>query len=47
MDHPYLAYEGTSNWSILNQAIEELVANSDLVEQTNRAYIIGSLQGAR
>jgi hypothetical protein len=43
MIHPYVAYESTSNWKALNEAIDELVANSDLIEKTNRAYIVGFL----
>jgi len=43
MTNPYIAYEGTENWTALNQAIDELVTNSDLVEQTDRAYIVGYL----
>jgi hypothetical protein len=41
--HPYAAFEGTPVWVTLNQAIEELVENNDLVEQTNRNYIVGFL----
>ena len=43
MPHPYSDYEGTKNWKLLDQAIDELVTNSDLIEQTNRAYIVGYL----
>jgi hypothetical protein len=43
MQHPYLDFEGTKNWKLLDQAIEELVLNSDLIERTNRAYIVGYL----
>jgi hypothetical protein len=37
MTHPYLNHEDTGTWKILNQAIDELVANKDLAEQTNQA----------
>jgi len=43
MDHPYVAYEGTRNLKVLDRAIDELITNSDLIEQTDRAYIVGFL----
>jgi len=43
MAHPYAAYEGTRNWKVLDHAIDELVTNSDLIERTDRAYIVGFL----
>ena len=39
--HPYVKYEGTAIWTSLETAISDLVANGDLVEQTNRKYIVG------
>ncbi|MGC2656764.1 MAG: RHS repeat-associated core domain-containing protein [Bryobacteraceae bacterium] len=41
--HPYVKYEGTAIWTSLETAISDLVANGDLVEQTNRKYIVGYL----
>jgi hypothetical protein len=43
MSHPYTAYEGTATWKLIDQAIGELVANRDLIEQTQHAYIVGYL----
>ena len=42
-EHPYVLYENTQNWKLLSGAIEDLVKNSALIEQTNRAYIVGYL----
>lgn len=42
-EHPYLLYENTQTWKLLSGAIEDLVKNSDLIERTNRAYIVGYL----
>lgn len=39
--HPYLKYEGTTMWTSVETALTDLVANGDLVEQTNRKYIVG------
>lgn len=39
--HPYVKYEGTSIWTSVENALMALVANGDLVEQTNRKYIVG------
>jgi hypothetical protein len=41
--HPYSAYEDTETWHRLDEGITALVENKDLIEQTNRAYIVGSL----
>jgi hypothetical protein len=39
--HPYLKYEGTTMWASVEQALAALVTNGDLVEKTNRKYIVG------
>jgi hypothetical protein len=39
--HSYLEYEGTMMWASVERALAELVTNGDLVEQTNRKYIVG------
>lgn len=39
--HPYVKYEGTVMWTSIESALADLVANGDLVEQTNRKYIVG------
>jgi hypothetical protein len=41
--HPYVKYEGSSLWAAVESAIRDLVANADIVEQTNRNYIVGYL----
>jgi hypothetical protein len=41
--HPYVEYEGSKEWRILDAEITELVRNNDLVEQTDRRYIVGAL----
>ena len=43
LKHPYVQFVDTDAWSILNAALDELVKNGDLVEQTNRDYIVGYL----
>jgi len=41
MAHPYVEYETSLLWKVVNKAIEDLVDNGDLVEQTAREYITG------
>jgi hypothetical protein len=41
--HPYLAYEGTAEWSAIDRAMQQLAANRDLVETTAHEYIVGYL----
>jgi hypothetical protein len=41
--HPYKQYQGTLLWNLVEKAIQDLVDNSDLVEQTSRAYIVGHI----
>ena len=43
LPHPYIEFEGTKEWAALDMAVTALVANSDVIEQTSRAYIVGSL----
>jgi len=40
-DYPYQQYEGTHNWKIVEHAINDLVENGDLIERTNRRYVVG------
>jgi hypothetical protein len=40
---PYEEFERVPAWAILEQAIASLVRNKDLVEQTDRRYIVGFL----
>jgi hypothetical protein len=39
--HPYQQYEGTALWQAVDHAIDDLVNNGDLIEQTRREYIVG------
>lgn len=41
MEHPYKEYENTSIWSVVEQAITELVENNDIEIQTPIEYVIG------
>jgi hypothetical protein len=43
MNHPYKKYVNSPAWSVLDQALTDLVANQDLEEITAREYIIGYL----
>ena len=41
--HPYSKFEHTNVWQVLEQAIQELVANNDIKELTPRTHIVGYL----
>ncbi len=41
MEHPYKEYENTPTWSVVEQAITELVENNDIELQTPIEYVIG------
>jgi hypothetical protein len=43
LKHPYVRFVETDTWTILNVALDELVENGDIVEQTKRDYIVGYL----
>jgi hypothetical protein len=38
---PYEAFEGSPAWIIVETAIRDLVENKDLIEQTDRRYVVG------
>jgi hypothetical protein len=40
--HPYVQFEGTKVWQIIDAELSALVKNGDVIEQTDRRYIIGS-----
>lgn len=42
-EHPYLKYEGSAMWTAIESGVIDLVNNGDLIERTNRKYIIGYL----
>jgi len=39
--HPYLGWQGTPLWRAVEKAVADLAQNQDLVEKTNREYIVG------
>jgi hypothetical protein len=41
--HPYSEFEGSREWTAINQAITNLVANRDIDKKTAREYIVGDL----
>ena len=41
MTHPYEALKGTDLWVLISRAIEDLVGNQDILENTPREYIVG------
>lgn len=41
--YPYVKYQSSKLWAVINKAIEELVNNKDIEEKTQRKYIIGYL----
>ena len=41
--HPYVQFEGTKAWQVIDAALTALVKNKDVIEQTDRRYIVGSL----
>lgn len=42
-EHPYIKYEKSKFWPIIEKALNELVENHDLEEKTARSYIVGYL----
>lgn len=38
---PYEKYRGTALWEAVNNAVEKLVENNDIMEETRRDYIVG------
>ena len=41
--HPYVEFEKSDLWRILEKAIQNLSNNNDIKEQTDRNYIVGYL----
>jgi 16S rRNA (cytidine1402-2'-O)-methyltransferase len=41
--HPYVAYQKTREWCVLEDALAELAANADIVEQTSTHLVVGRL----
>ena len=41
--HPYMECESHPYWKLIEKGISDLVKNQDLVEQEDRAYIVGYL----
>ena len=46
MAHPYVELEGTPLWTAVEAAINDLVVNHDLIEQTARTHIVGYISRA-
>jgi hypothetical protein len=40
---PYTKFESTIIWNVVNQAVDDLVDNTDIEEKTDRRYIVGYL----
>ncbi len=40
-NNPYKEFEKTETWKILENAIGDLVGNGDLIEKTDRKYLVG------
>lgn len=43
LSHPYQQYMTEPIWHVVSAGIEDLVNNGDLIEQTDRNYIVGYL----
>ncbi len=41
--HPYMEYEESSLWPLVEKGISDLVNNQDLIEKEDRNYIVGYL----
>ena len=41
MAHPYKDLEDTNLWDVVYGAIDDLVKNQDIMENTSRTYIVG------
>jgi hypothetical protein len=41
--HPYTDYEADRLWPLIEKGVADLVENKDLVEKTERKYIVGYL----
>jgi hypothetical protein len=39
--HPYIEYEGTLLWSLIDEAVDDLVINKDIELTTRKEYVIG------
>ena len=40
-EFPYNQFQATETWSVVDNAIKQLAENKDLVETTDRRYIVG------
>jgi hypothetical protein len=41
--HPYKNLQKTDLWRVIDRALDDLVSNHDVTEQTRREYIVGYL----
>lgn len=42
MKRPYMEYMAHPLWAVIDKAIDDLVKNDDLIEQTTREIIVGT-----
>ena len=43
ISHPYLDFEGTEQWEIIRNTLEELIENNDLELYTPIEYVVGAI----
>ena len=43
MKNPYDSFKNSPGWNTINRAIDQLVRNNDIRENTHRDYIVGYL----
>jgi hypothetical protein len=41
--HPYSSFEGTHIWKTVDLAVNDLIENGDIIEQTSHDYVVGYL----
>ena len=41
--HPYMDFEGTEQWGIIRNTLEELIENNDLELYTPIEYVVGAI----
>jgi hypothetical protein len=43
MEHPYIEFENTNIWNIVEQALDNMIENKDVLLQTQKEYVVGYL----
>jgi hypothetical protein len=41
--YPYEEFENSKLWTVIEEALNKLIDNKDLIEQTQKKYIVGYL----